>query len=88
MPTREELTQGKTITLNRIVSREKGEGKNRFTEHEVVCEKWTILGTYPHFALLANRYGTRECFSYWEITKYSKFPEKRLDQNGHVRYSW
>ena len=37
MPAREELAQGKTITLNRIVSREKGEGKNvkRFNQYRI-----------------------------------------------------
>lgn len=72
------MKPGDKLILYRIRTVEKG---HRSDEQRVTKQIWTVIKAYPHFVLCKNRYGTRECFSYWHIRKYGRKPVEVI-QNG------
>lgn len=55
---------------------------------KVVKREYKIVQKYKGFALCENEFGTRECFSWWHIKKYSNPPQKYVNSNGKTYMSF
>lgn len=53
----------------------------------VVGKVWTVAGFYPYVVLLVDRYGNRECFSYWYLRRHMRAPVRKVIHN-QVYWEW
>lgn len=51
-------------------------GRDGGIRKKVRCETCMICETYPHHVLVVNEYGSRECFSYYDLETIVKRPER------------
>lgn len=55
----------------------------------VVCVKiWQIVKCYPHFILMRDKHGIRECFSYWELRRRIRPPKRIKKISGAIGWEW
>ncbi len=80
------MRTGDKIKLYRIARRET-DRCGKMNQAKIISQIWTVAGIYPHFALLVNRYGIRECFSYWYLRRHAHVPRK-TERNGVIVWEW
>lgn len=80
------MKPGDKIKLYMTV-REEGRQGEKLNSTRVVGKVWTVVKFFPHFVLLVDRYGIRECFSYWYLRRHLHKP-KRVLQNDKGIWIW
>lgn len=57
-------------------------------ENTVYFKVWQVVKCYPRFVLMQDRYGIRECFTYWELRRRIR-PPKRVKRPGEcIKWDW
>lgn len=80
------MRTGDKIKLYKIVRKETERGE-KLNQAKIVRKVWTVAGIFPHFVLLVDRHGIRECFSYWYLRRHMHIP-KRVVRNGMSVWEW
>ena len=61
-----------------------GDGKTATVYFKV----WQVVKYYPHFILMQDKRGIRECFTYWELRRRLRPPRRVLKSTGEAKWVW